>query len=106
MMLSDCRVFHHTPELKMAQKDSVGILEVASKDGDCSMLGIFTLSQVTEPQKKVRFKGLKPSGRYTVEVNDEYLGEFSGYELTSSGLITEIETAIDSKVFIAKKVNQ
>ncbi|MBQ9106560.1 MAG: alpha-galactosidase [Clostridia bacterium] len=106
MMLSDCRVFHHTPELRLAQKDSVGILEIASKDGDCSMLGIFTLSQVTEPQKKVRFKGLKPSGRYAVTVNDEYLGEFSGYELTFSGLVTEIETAIDSKVFIAKKVNQ
>lgn len=38
--------------------------------------------------------------------NTVYEECFSDGELTTSGLVTEIGTAIDSKVFIAKKVNQ
>lgn len=103
-MMRHSRVFHHTPTLDPSRPDCVGILEMAGCERDCSLLGIFTLSQVCQPQKTVRFRGVDAVGLYDIYINDEYCGQASGYDLVHTGLTVMMERPLDSKAILVRQV--
>lgn len=103
-MLPNSRIYHHTPDLNPEASDCVGVLELASENGDCSLIGVFTLSEMTQPVQRLFFKGICASGLYKVSINDQFYMNISGDKLMNEGLKVDISMALDSKVILAQLI--
>lgn len=102
--LPGCRVYHHTPEVSAEAPDSVGILEIGSKDRRFGMLGVFALTRPENPAISFRFRGLDASLRYRIIMDDKVVCEKDGYSLMYEGMEVRLETALDSRVVIASAI--
>jgi hypothetical protein len=106
-MLHDARVYHHTPEVSIGAPSERGVLEIASPDGKCALLGVFTLGQVDPKNTRttVHFAGLDVAGNYDLYCNDVYIGQRGGWDLTQ-GFVCDIAAAYDARCYIAVKVEK
>ncbi len=101
-MLENCRVYHHTPEVNLGNKNEWGVLEFAAEDKKTALLGVFTLGEVEKGKatKMVKFLGVDADLSYGLYCNDVFVGEKSGAELLS-GFECHIPKSLDAKCFIA-----
>lgn len=104
--LPGCRVYHHTPELDLTVPGATGILEICSRDRKMGMIGVFTLTKPTDPEISFRFRGLDPTRRYRLLIEDEPAGEADGRTLTDFGMRVRIETASDARCIIAVAIEE
>ncbi len=100
LMGEDRRWYHHTPCVALGKKGERGILEVASRDGRCDMIAVFTLGEVIDPKITLSMRGVSEKLTYAVYANDEPIGDYTGAKL-KEGLTVELPEMYDSVCLIA-----
>ena len=103
-MLPESRIFHHTLELGGHYAQGTGILELASRDGDRSMIGVFQLSEPERHEIVIRPRGLCVSWNYRVYFDNEGGGfAISGGALMHRGLSVRCEGALTSELVLIER---
>ena len=104
-MLPSSRIFHHTPEMIGPDPKGTGILEVASRERDRAMMGLFQLSDPDHEERRVRFRGLDASGAYrvTLDTGGECF-EADGRTVTMDGLTVRLGRALTSELLLAERI--
>ncbi len=99
-MLPTCKVWHHTPLVRLEEPGARGVLEISSPDGSTAMVAGFTLGAVTDPDFPLRFCGVSPDKTYTVWCNDRPYGRYTGKALLD-GVTVQIPQMWDSVCLLA-----
>ena len=99
-MQRNSRYFHHTPELSRLL-DGFGILEMAGKDAEKGMIGVFRLAEGEKDETRVYPRGVDPSKTYAVTF-DNFGAEavFTGAELIQNGLRVRLGGALTSELIL------
>ena len=93
-------IYHHTPVLDR-EPHGFGVLELATEEGDRSMIGVFQLSDPQQPVTTVYPRGIKASGSYKVTFdNTGAASTVSGYDLVHNGIRVELEGALTSELIL------
>jgi hypothetical protein len=99
------RIFHHTPEVRDPEPQGWGVLELASRDGDRGICGLFQLSAPSEPEFLLRLRGIDPPGRYRVTLdNAGQTCEMDGWVLANHGITVRLEGALTSELVLYEPV--
>ncbi len=106
-MLHSCRVYHHTPEVKLEAPGERGMLEIAAPDGKTALLGVFTLGAVEAGKSRsmVHFAGVDRAAHYDLYCNDVFVGKRDGWSL-AEGFACDISVPYDARCYIAVKVEE
>jgi alpha-galactosidase len=103
--MSTGRIYHHTPTLAGPDPQGWGVLELASRDRSRAIAGLFQLASPSEPEYRLRFRGLDVSRRYRVTFdNAGETCELSGVALVKDGLTIRLESALTSELIVCQAV--
>jgi alpha-galactosidase len=104
-MMGTGRIYHHTPDVAGPEPKGVGVLELASRQRDRAIMGVFQLADPGEAEQRVCFRGIDSSGRYRVTLdNTGESFEVDGHELTMGGLVVRLGGALTSELLIVDKL--
>jgi alpha-galactosidase len=95
------RIFHHTPVMESPEPKGWGVLELASDDRRRGICGLFQLSNPTQPEYRLRLRGLDQGLTYNVTF--ETTGStclIDGRTLMAEGLTIRLEGALTSELLI------
>ena len=93
------RIYHHTPEVSGLDPHGWGVLELDSNDRTRGICGLFQLSAPTEPEYRLRLRGLDVSRRYKVTFdNSGQSTEVDGLTLMKEGITVRLEGALTSEL--------
>lgn len=99
--MSTGRIYHHTPEVSGLDPHGWGVLELASKDRTRGICGLFQLSAPSEPEYRLRLRGLDASRRYRVTFdNSGQKAEVDGFTLMKEGITVRLEGALTSELLL------
>jgi alpha-galactosidase len=99
------RIYHHTPQLDGFEPKGWGVLELASKERDKGIAGVFQLSNPKECDYLLRLRGLDRSRTYKVTWdNSSQSAEVSGFALMEQGLTIRLEGALTSEVILFEAI--
>jgi hypothetical protein len=105
-MTSEGRIYHHTPDVAGPDPKGTGVLELAARERDRAILGVFQLSDPDRGELTVRFRGLAPSRRYRVTLdNSGDSFQTDGRTLTTDGLTVRLGGALTSELVLAQSVS-
>jgi len=99
--MSTSRIYHHTPVVTGPEPHGWGVLELASEDRTRGICGLFQLSAPTQPEYRLRPRGLDVSRRYKVTFDN--LGQATivdGFALAEQGIPVRLEGALTSELLI------
>jgi len=97
------RIYHHTPEVKGVDPQGWGILELASRDRNLGLCGLFQLSAPTTPEYLLRLRGLDVGRRYRVTWdNSGQVCEADGLALMKQGITIRLEGALTSELLLCE----
>jgi len=99
------RIYHHTPEVSGVEPHGWGVLELDSADRTRGICGLFQLSAPTEPEYRLRLRGLDVSKRYKVTFDN--LGQTSivdGFALMEQGIVVRLSGALTSELLLFEAV--
>lgn len=103
--MSTGRIYHHTPQLDGFEPKGWGVLELASKDRDRGVAGLFLLSNPQEREYVLRLRGLDRSRTYKVTWdNSAQTAEINGYVLMHQGLTIRLEGALTSELILFEAI--
>jgi hypothetical protein len=103
-VITDCRVFHHTPGLRHATDEPWCALEYAAQDGGTGYAAVFKLLPGAG-EYRLRLRGVKPGTMYRVttpEGNDGFTA--SGHELRGAGVPVGLNGALASALLLYREV--
>jgi len=93
------RIYHHTPSVPAPDPQGWGVLELAARDHSRAICGLFQLSAPTEPEYRLRLRGLDRSKRYRVTFdNTGQSSEMDAVTLMHDGLTIRLEGALTSEL--------
>lgn len=99
------RIYHHTPELSGLDPHGWGVLELASEDRTRAICGLFQLSAPTQPDYRLRFRGLDVSRHYRVTFdNSGQTTTMDGITLMEEALTVRLGGALTSELLIVEAV--
>lgn len=99
------RIYHHTPEFQGPEPHGWGVLELASNDRTRALCGLFQLSAPTEPEYRLRLRGLDVGRRYSVTFdNTGQTAAVEGVVLMHEGLTVRLEGALTSELLVIEAV--
>jgi alpha-galactosidase len=105
-IMSNSKIYHHTPEVDGLDPKGTGILEMVSEKRDKAMLGIFQLSDPDLNEKTVFFRGIDSSKQYKVTLdNSNELFTVDGYVLKMKGLNIRLGGALTSELILVEALN-
>ena len=99
--LSDCLVFHHTPEAERALADGKMILEIASPDAQKGAVGVFTFP--AHPGEEFFVVPRGASAQKTYRVMFDNTGDtaiINGFDLLSRGVCVRIGAPMASELIL------
>ncbi len=99
------RIYHHTPVVTGPEPHGWGVLELAAEDRTRGICGLFQLSAPTQPEYRLRPRGLDVSRRYKVTFDN--LGQATivdGFMLAEQGIPVRLEGALTSELLIFEAV--
>lgn len=99
--LPGCKVFHHTPESDLCQKNATVAMEIAAPDGSRGAAAVFALT--CAKQEPIRFfpRGLDASKTYRVTLdNSGAVATVSGYALQNDGILLRIPASLSSELLL------
>ena len=97
------RIYHHTPAVTRQQPQGWGVLELASRERDRGICGIFQLAGPTEREYQLRLRGLDAGRRYRVTFdNSGQTCELDGVVLMQQGITIRLEGALTSELVICE----
>lgn len=106
-MLPTSRIYHHTLDTRVARKETRElVLELASRERDKSMIGVFTLPLSETKSVTVYPRGLDYSKNYTVTLDntgDKFV--MSGQEILAHGITTPLIPVMNSELILIEAVN-
>jgi alpha-galactosidase len=103
--MSTGRIYHHTPCVSNPEPQGWGVLELASRECDRAICGLFQLSAPTEPEYLLRLRGLDRSRRYKVTFDTTgQTCEVDGFVLMQQGLTIRLEGALTSELLVIEAV--
>ena len=103
-MLPECKVFHHTPEIKTDSEDFY-ILEIASPDKKKGAATVFTMAGTKKTKDSLFLKGIDTSLNYRVTLdNSREAYEISGRQLRTHGVQVEIPSALSSELILYEAI--
>jgi hypothetical protein len=83
----------------------VGVLELAARERERGMVGVFQLSAPREPEYRVRPRGLDVSRRYRVTWDTTGRAcEVEGFTLMQQGIVVRLEGALTSELLLFEAV--
>jgi alpha-galactosidase len=95
------RIYHHTPEVSGLDSHGWGVLELDSNDRTQGICGLFQLAAPTEPEYRLRLRGLDVSRRYKVTFdNSGESTEVDGFTLMKEGITVRLEGALTSELLL------
>jgi alpha-galactosidase len=95
------RLYHHTPEVAGLDPHGWGVMELVSNDRRRGICGLFQLSAPTEPEYRLRLRGLDVSRRYKVTFdNSGQTSEVDGFTLVKQGITVRLEGALTSELLL------
>lgn len=95
------RIFHHTPCFSGPEPQGWGVLELASRDRDRGICGLFQLSAPRQPEYLLRVRGLDVSRRYCVTFDSsDQRCEVDGFTLMQQGITVRLEGALTSELLL------
>ncbi|MFC1462510.1 alpha-galactosidase [Verrucomicrobiota bacterium] len=93
------RMYHHTPETPGPDPHGWGVLELASRDRDRGICGLFQLAAPSCTEYHLRLRGLDQSRRYRVTFgNSDECAVVDGFVLMQQGLTVRLEGALTSEL--------
>ncbi len=99
------RIYHHTPHLDGFEPRGWGVLELASRERDRGIAGLFLLSNPKEREYVLRLRGLDRSKTYKVTWdNCSQSAEVSGFILMDQGLTVRLEGALTSELILFEAI--
>jgi hypothetical protein len=99
------RIYHHTPEVSGVEPHGWGVLELDSEDRTRGICGLFQLAAPTEPEYRLRLRGLDVSKRYKVTFDN--LGQTNivdGFTLMEQGIVVRLPGALTSELLLFEAV--
>jgi alpha-galactosidase len=105
-MLPGCRVFHHTPVVRIDGEDRTPycIWEYVSADARAALVGIFKLTDAPEPCRFVP-RGLNVRATYRVRFDNEAAEtEMSGVALRQQGITVSLPAALTSELLLFERI--
>jgi alpha-galactosidase len=104
-MHAGSRIFHHTPVTEGFEPHGWGVLELASRERDRAVAGLFRLADPAEGEYLLRFRGLDRGRRYRVRLdNSGDEAELDGWTLAQTGITVRLDTPLTSELIIAEAV--
>ncbi|MCQ6559415.1 GH36 C-terminal domain-containing protein [Paenibacillus mendelii] len=104
--MSTGRIYHHTPVMEGYEPKGWGVLELASKERDRAIAGVFQLSNPQEREYTLRVRGLNRAKKYKVTWdNSSQTTVIDGYVLMNQGLIIRLEGALTSELLLFEAGN-
>ena len=104
--MSTGRIYHHTPEVSGLDPHGWGVLELASGDRTRGICGLFQLAAPTQPEYRLRLRGLDVSRRYRVTWdNSGSACEMDGVTLMKEGVTVRLEGALTSELLLFEEVS-
>jgi alpha-galactosidase len=107
-LLSDSRVFHHTPVLHLDGEDKTPycVLEYGSADKSRTAIGVFKLTGEAVPYQ-IYPKSLDEGATYRVQFdNNGTTADIKGYELTNQGIRISLDSALASELILLTRIGQ
>ncbi|GBF75710.1 alpha-galactosidase [Paenibacillus sp. 598K] len=99
------RIYHHTPQLDGFEPNGWGVLELASRERDRGIAGLFLLSNAKEHRYHLRLRGLDRSRMYKVTWdNSAQSAELSGFVLMEQGITVRLEGALTSELLVFEAI--
>jgi alpha-galactosidase len=104
-LLSDCRIYHHTPVVRMEDpKTPYCVWEYVSADAKSAMIGIFKITDAAESCRFVA-RGLDVGKKYRVTFdNSGTTAEVDGYSLMQQGITVNLPCALSSELLILELI--
>ena len=103
-MMSEGRIYHHTPAFDGPEPQGWGVLELAARDRSRGMAGVFQLSAPREAEYTLRFRGLDLGKRYRVTWdNSGQVCELDGYALMKQGVLVRVEGPLTSELLLCQE---
>ena len=101
--MSTGRIYHHTPCVSNPEPQGWGVLELASRERDRAICGLFQLAAPVAPEYVVRLRGLDRSRRYRLTFdNTGQTAEVDGLVLMHQGLTVRLEGALTSELLVVE----
>ncbi len=101
-MLSESKIYHHTPDLN---NSDYSVLEISSPDRTKGTMTVITLSGTNEKSIRVKPKGIDASRQYKVTLdNDGYTYIISGEKLKRNGIAVNISSSLSSELIMYEAV--
>ena len=104
-LMPGCRVFHHTPEVRIdgAERTPYCVWEYAAADGHAALVGIFKLTDAPEPFV-FRPRGLDAGASYRVRFDNDGTGaEASGLSLREQGVTVSLSRPLSSELLTIER---
>jgi alpha-galactosidase len=102
-LLPECLVYHHTPVLPGREPRGWCVLEYLSQDRTQGVVGIFRLADGSEPEYRLRLRGVEGGRRYRVRFdNSGSEAELDGERLKSSGLAIGLPSPMTSELLLLR----
>ena len=99
-ILPDCKVYHHTPEIKTDSEDFY-ILEIASPDKKKGAATVFAMASTKKTCESIFLKGIDASLNYKVTLdNSGETYEISGRQLKTHGVEVELPCPLSSELIL------
>ena len=101
-LLSESKMYHHTPDL---HKADCSVLEISAPDNTKGAITVITLCGTNEKNITVKPKGIDISREYKVTLdNDGYTYIISGEKLKRNGIAVDIRASLSSELIMYETV--
>jgi len=105
-MIRQCRVFHHTPEIRGQEPGGWCVLEYATPDASKAIIGAFRLAGEADQQRTIQPRGLSREKSYTLWLdNSRERIEITGRELVDIGVPVRLSSPMTSELLIIEQVD-
>ena len=106
-MMPTGRIYHRTPVAAGPEPKGWGVLELASADRTHAVCGLFQLGNPTQPEYRLRFRGLDAGLRYRVTWdNAGQTAEVEGFTLMNEGVTVRLEGALTSELLLVSGIGE
>lgn len=104
-MINQCRVFHHTPEIRGQEPGGWCVLEYALPDASKAIVGAFRLAGEADSRRTIKLRGVSREKNYTLWMdNSRERIEITGRELADSGVTVNLMNPMTSELLLIEQV--